>query len=99
MLFRSTFASRDGVFSSVIDSNDSILAIDFESGLFSLIGDTQSGSELVELTDGFEEILEQLKEEEAEETLAFISEILESQNEEDEDEEENKKRAPKLVCK
>ncbi|MBL7002518.1 MAG: filamentous hemagglutinin N-terminal domain-containing protein [Gammaproteobacteria bacterium] len=94
-----TFVNRDGVFSSVTDSKGSILAIDLSNGTFTIIGGTQTGSDLVSLQDSFEEVIEKVEQEESEKTLAFLKEVIEVIEEDEEDEEVKKKKAAKLVCK
>jgi len=97
-----SFTNRNGIFSSLVDSNGNILAIEFSNGGFTILGTSNSSSglaslqEIVQSQEEFEKILEVIRDEELNGSLAFINQII---DENDEDEEKAKKRGPKLVCR
>lgn len=96
-----TFASRTGTFSDFIDTNGNILAIDFSNGGFTILGTSSQIDvpiqDVLQSQEEFKEILKILKEDELNESLAFIRKIIDERDDRDEDEE--KYQGPKLVCK
>ncbi len=99
-----TFTDRNGVFDTLVDSNDNILDVDISNGGFTILGaSSQTTSpaiqEVLQNLDRFEEIFNILNDEELDETLAFISEIIRAQNKQkNNNKESEEKKWPKLVC-
>ncbi len=97
------FANRSGVFSTLVDSKGNILLVDFSNGVFTILGSSTPANEetfkelieIIQSQEEFKKILSALKDEELDQSLAFIKEILE----EDTDKKKLKKRAAKLVCR